>query len=121
MPAESSQGGNRRRPSGQGDRRSPHTYTGPDGVLVFGDQFGHEWFVYDRRSGERRGSRIFGQASRFYRAFISRDGEERRYDLRAEEIIDETAFTLERQLAHATRLAVGTDPCAGPGVSGTGR
>src|SRR5688572_15404712 len=102
MSTESSKGGERRGAGGPGDRRSPHTYTGPDGVLMFGDRYGREWRVYDRRSGERRGSRIFGQASGFYRAFVSDGGEEWRYDLRAEEIIDETAFTLQRQLENAT-------------------
>jgi hypothetical protein len=68
---------------------------------MFGDQFGREWRIYDRRSSERRGSRTFGQASGFYRAFVGPDGEEWRYELRAEEIIDETANTLERQLASA--------------------
>jgi hypothetical protein len=71
---------------------------------MFGDRYGREWRVYDRRSGERRGSRIFGQASGFYRAFVSAGGEEWRYDLRAEEIIDETAVALERQLANATKV-----------------
>ena len=70
---------------------------------MFGDREGREWRVYDRRSGERRGSRIFGQASGFYRAFVNPEGEEWRYELRAEEIIDETAVALERQLASAIR------------------
>jgi len=45
---------------------------------------------------------MFGQPSGFYRAFVSSGGEEWRYELRAEEIIDETAFTLQRQLENAT-------------------
>ena len=103
MPTEPPQGGNRRALDGEGERRSPHTYTGPDGVLMFGDRYGRQWRVYDRRSGERRSSRIFGQASGYYRAFVSLEGEEWRYELRAEEIIDETAVALERQLATAIR------------------
>jgi hypothetical protein len=103
MSTESSKGAERRAVA-DGDRRSPHTYTGPDGVLMFGDQYGRDWRIYDRRSGERRGSRTFGQASGFYRAFVSPDGEEWRYELRAEEIIDETANTLERQLANAKHV-----------------
>ena len=71
---------------------------------MFGDRFGREWRVYDRRSGERRASRTFGQSSGFYRAFINAAGEEWRYELRAEEIIDETAVALERQLASATKV-----------------
>ena len=102
--------GERRAENNAGERRSPHTYTGPDGVLRFGDRHGRVWKVYDRRSGERRASRTFGQSSGFYRAFISTDGEEWRYELRAEEIIDETAVTLERQLANASRAPVNTEP-----------
>lgn len=102
--SQESRDGDRRAPGGEGDRRSPHTYTGPDGVLMFGDRYGREWRVYDRRSGERRASRIFGQASGYYRAFVNARGEEWRYELRAEEIIDETAFALERQLAQAVRV-----------------
>ena len=71
---------------------------------MFGDRYGREWRVYDRRSGERRASRTFGQASGFYRAFVAADGEEWRYELRAEEIIDETAYALDRQLANATKV-----------------
>lgn len=96
-------GFDRRSEHGDSDRRAPITYTSPDGVLIFGDRHGREWRVYDRRSGERRGSRIFGQASGYYRAFVSLEGEEWRYELRAEEVIDETAVALERQLANATR------------------
>ena len=76
---------------------------------MFGDRYGRVWHVYDRRSTERRGSRIFGQASGFYRVFVNDAGEEWRYELRAEEIIDETAVALERQLASATRVQAGTD------------
>ena len=85
------------------DRRSPHTSEGPDGALIFGDRYGTRWTVYDRRSGERRGSRLLGQSSGFDRVFINEAGEEWWYELRAEELIDETAYTLERQLATAVR------------------
>jgi hypothetical protein len=95
--------GERRRTQHQGDRRSPHTSTGPDGTLIFGDRDGGRWHVYDRRAGERRGSRVLGQGSGFDRVFVGDDGEEWYYELRAEELIDETASTLERQLAHAVR------------------
>ena len=98
--------GERRAGNGERERRSPHTYTGPDGVLMFGDRYGREWKVYDRRSGDRRASRTFGQSSGFYRAFVNTEGEELRYELRAEELIDETAVTLERQLANAVPAPV---------------
>jgi hypothetical protein len=99
----------RRRAKPEGDRRSPHTSTAPDGTLIFGDRDGGQWHVYDRRSGDRRGSRILGQASAFDRIFVNEAGEEWLYELRAEELIDETAFTLERQLANAVRRTAG-DP-----------
>jgi hypothetical protein len=88
------------------ERRSPHTAPGPDGSLIFGDRDGRRWQVYDRRSGERRSSGTRGQPSGFDRIFINEAGEEWSYALRADELIDETAFTLERQLA----LAVRRDP-----------
>lgn len=72
---------------------------------MFGDRYGREWQVYDRRSGERRGSRLIGQSSGFDRVFIDEKGEEWWYELRAEELIDETAYTLERQLSLAVRRA----------------
>ena len=93
----------RRSAQASGDRRSPHTSEGPDGALIFGDRHGRRWTVYDRRAGERRGSRLLGQSSGFDRIFVNEAGEEWCYELRAEELIDETAFTLERQLAHAVR------------------
>ena len=98
-PSEESE----RRSTSPHERRSPHTAPGPDGSLIFGDREGGRWQVYDRRSGERRGSYAPGQASGFDRIFINEAGEEWSYALRAEELIDETAFTLERQLARAVR------------------
>lgn len=82
---------------------------GPGGVLLFGDRYGRQWQVYDRRSGERRGSRTIGQSSGFDRIFVDEEGEEWLYELRAEELIDETAHTLERQLAVAVRRAPPAD------------
>ncbi len=104
MPTESSPGGERRGAQSGKDRRSPHTSIGPDGTLIFGDRHGGRWHVYDRRSGDRRGGKTFGDSSQFYRVFVNDAGEEWRYALRAEEIIDDTAFALERQLALAVRV-----------------
>jgi hypothetical protein len=100
--SEPSEEGDRRGGPGS-DRRSPHTSIAPDGTLIFGDQHGRHWQVYDRRSGERRRSRVLGQRSGFDRIFVNEAGEEWSYELLAEEIIDETAFALERQLAGAVR------------------
>ena len=105
--SEPSEEGDRRHVQSGGDRRSPHTSITSDGTLIFGDRHGRHWQVYDRRSGERRGSRVLGQGSGFDRIFVNEEGEEWWYELRAEELIDETAFTLERQLAHAVRRASG--------------
>ena len=105
MP-KSSENGNRRGAQPGAERRAPHTSTGPGGVLLFGDRYGREWQVFDRRSGERRGSRTLGQTSGFDRVFVDEDGEEWWYELRAEELIDETAHTLERQLAVAVHHPV---------------
>ena len=44
---------------------------------------------------------MLGHGSGFDRIFVNEAGEEWSYELLAEEIIDETAFALERQLAHA--------------------
>ena len=104
--SEPSEEGDRRRGPGS-DRRSPHTSIAPDGTLIFGDGRGRHWQVYDRRSGDRRRSRVLGQSSGFDRIFVSEAGEEWSYELLAEEIIDETAFALERQLAHAVRRRSG--------------
>lgn len=95
--------GDRRGASSGGDRRSPHTSTAPDGTLIFGDRYGRRWQVYDRRSGERRASRVPGTPSGFDRVFINDAGEAWYYELRAEELIDETPYTLERQLASASK------------------
>jgi len=105
--SEPSEEGDRRRGPPGSDRRSPHTSIAPDGTLIFGDGRGRHWQVYDRRSGDRRRSRVLGQSSGFDRIFVSEAGEEWSYELLAEEIIDETAFALERQLAHAVRRRSG--------------
>ena len=91
-----------RRAAGEPERRSSHTYIEADGTLIFGDGHGTRWQVYDRRSGERRGSGL--TSSQFYRAFVNESGEEWRYQLAAAELIDETASTLQRQLERAVRV-----------------
>jgi hypothetical protein len=105
--SDTSDEGDRRSGYDVPNRRSPHTAPGPNGTLIFGDRSGRQWHVYDRRSGERRGSRLLGQPAGFDRIFVSEEGEEWCYALRAEELIDETAFTLERQLARAIRRTPG--------------
>jgi hypothetical protein len=92
--------GDRRAPGR--DRRSSHTYIDADGTLVFGDGYGETWRVYDRRSGERRAGLGRGDSG-YYRAFVNSAGEEWRCLLSENEIIDETTFALEGQLARAVR------------------
>lgn len=84
-----------------GDRRTPaHIDRAADGTLVFHDEAGRRWYVYDRRTGERR--RADATATESYRAFVRDDGLELRCSLAPHEFSDKTPATLERQLARAT-------------------
>lgn len=90
--------------SAQGERRERERRTSPgvdralDGTLVFFDNAGNAWYVYDRRAGDRRA------ASRPYRAFVSIDGTERRCELAEPEFsVREPAVLLE-QLTRATQV-----------------
>jgi len=83
-----------------GDRRSsPHTERGVDGTLIFQAETGERWYVYDRRSGERR--RAEPSKSDSYRAFVNEQGVELRVPLEPHEFKDKTPETLQRQLARA--------------------
>ena len=84
-----------------GDRRSAHIERAVDGTLVFHDETGRRWYVYDRRSGERRRSPADEDVS--YRLFVSDEGVELRCELSDHEFRDKTPAALERQLARATR------------------
>jgi hypothetical protein len=84
-----------------GDRRSSaHTEHGVDGTLIFQAETGERWYVYDRRTGERRRpSDSALDAS--YRAFVSAEGLELRVPLDPDEFQDKSPETLQRQLARA--------------------
>jgi hypothetical protein len=83
-----------------GDRRNPaHTERAVDGTLIFHAESGERWYVYDRRSGERRRSEPALPDP--YRVFVNPDGVERRISLAPHEFTDETPEALERQLARA--------------------
>ena len=83
-----------------GDRRNnAHIERGVDGTLIFHAETGERWYVYDRRSGERRRSE--GGSLNDYRAFINQEGVELRVPLEPEEFRDKTPETLSRQLARA--------------------
>lgn len=79
-------------------RRPPHTERGVDGTLIFQAESGERWYVYDRRSGERRRS---GPSDEEYRAFVSEEGVELRVPLEPHEFKDKTPETLQQQLARA--------------------
>ena len=86
-----------------GDRRSPSRVEhGVDGTLILQTEFGERWYVYDRRSGERRRSEPPPPAES-YRSFVNQAGLELRVPLEAEEFQDRTAEGLEKQLARARR------------------
>lgn len=83
-----------------GDRRNvAYTERGVDGTLIFQASSGQRWYVYDRRSGERRRSE--SSADEAYRAFVSQEGVELRVSLEPHEFKDKTPETLEQQLARA--------------------
>jgi hypothetical protein len=83
-----------------GDRRDvAHTERGPDGTLILQAATGERWYVYDRRSGERR--RSASSAEQAYRAFVNQHGVELRVPLEPHEFRDKTPEKLEEQLARA--------------------
>jgi len=84
-----------------GDRRSPaRVQRGADSTLTFQTESGERWYVYDRRSGERRRAEQPAPEEP-YRAFVNQAGLELRIPLEPEEFKDKTAETLEKQLIRA--------------------
>jgi hypothetical protein len=79
-------------------RRSAYTERGVDGTLIFQAESGERWYVYDRRSGERRRSDALPDS---YRAFVNEQGVELRVALEPHEFKDKSPETLQRQLARA--------------------
>ena len=83
-----------------GDRRNPvRTERAADGTLIFQAESGERWYVYDRRSGERRRTELSDAPS--YRAFVNEEGIELRVSLEPQEFADKSAEALQRQLARA--------------------
>lgn len=82
------------------ERRHPTAQRTGDGTLIFRDREGHEWQVFDRRGGDRRG-RVEDGAG--YRAFVNHAGEEWWYRLSPDDVNEDSAPALERQLQAATR------------------
>jgi DNA-binding NtrC family response regulator len=77
--------------SRRGDRRRPAVERAVDGTLLLVDEAGKAWYVYDRRTADRRA----------YRAFVSGDGTEVRAPLSEEEFAAREANALIQQLARA--------------------
>ena len=84
-----------------GDRRTARIERGVDGTLILQTESGERWYVYDRRTGERRRSEQ--PSAEPYRAFVSQEGVELRVPLAPHEFRDRTPQTLERQLARANK------------------
>lgn len=83
-----------------GDRRgASQIERAIDGTLVYHDQAGHRWYVYDRRSGPRRRSDSDEAVS--YRVFVNDAGVELRCLMEPHEFREKTPAALESQLARA--------------------
>ena len=83
-----------------GDRRNPvRIERAADGTLIFQAESGERWYVYDRRSGERRRAEPSGSPA--YRAFVNEEGLELRVPLDPQEFADKSAEALQKQLARA--------------------
>jgi hypothetical protein len=87
------------------ERRRHRTETDADGTLIYHDQAGRRWQVYDRRSGERRqgGRAPAGADAAGDRTFVNDAGERWRVDMVAADFLDDSPAGLEKQLARATR------------------
>lgn len=81
------------------DRRVPVTDVAVDGTLLLVDGQGRTWYVYDRRSRDRRDS------TGPYRAFVSADGVERRAPLSEAEFAVREPGALVEQLARAAQVS----------------
>jgi hypothetical protein len=97
-----------RRQQQRGVRVTPRTDRSDGEALAFVDDHGRRWFVYDRRSferrrGERRGADGPDATSPDVRIFIGEDGERRAYPLQAGEADDVSDASLAGQLRRSTR------------------
>jgi hypothetical protein len=82
-------------PGGGGGRRRPRADVGPNGALLFYDETGQRWHVYDRRKGE-------GERRRASREFVSEAGVVRACDVLDSELGQNSADVLAVQLSRAT-------------------
>jgi hypothetical protein len=81
------------------DRRGPSIAAAPDGAIVYDDDHGRRWLVYDRRGGDRRAAE-----PEAYRVFVSESGEEWRVRLDVNVPHELTPASLAEQLARATPM-----------------
>jgi hypothetical protein len=92
--------------SARGDRRLTDRRQGPivdravDGTLLLLDAQGRPWYVYDRRSKDRR----LADTGQPYRAFVGPDGTEFRAVLGEEEFTAREPQALAAQLARAAQV-----------------
>jgi hypothetical protein len=77
-------------------RRRPHADVGPNGALVFFDESGQRWAVYDRRGKDRRNAQ---------REFVSEAGVSRLCDVLDSEVGATSVDILAAQLSRATASA----------------
>jgi CheY-like chemotaxis protein len=87
------------------DRRRTRAETDSDGTLVYHDQNGRRWRVYDRRGSDRRQNAVTpgNPVEGGHRTFVNEAGETWRVDLAATDFADQSPTALERQLGRATR------------------
>jgi hypothetical protein len=83
-----------------GDRRGPAIDHAIDGTLLFTDDHGRAWYVYDRRGGDRR----VASAEPPYRSFVDAQGTELRAPLSESEFSRREPEALMMQLARAAQV-----------------
>ena len=105
-------GGDRRREQ-RGPRAAPRAAHPVDDALVFVDNVGQRWFVYDRRGADRRraerrrpeaAERNDPASAQDVRLFVREDGERRSYELAEGEATDLSPESLARQLSLSIRV-----------------
>lgn len=88
-----------------GDRRHAAVSVRPDGSMIYDDEAGGRWYVYDRRGRDRRGGGESTEAEFDVRIFTSETGEEWHVSLVPGEPLEVTAAVLAEQLKRASPVA----------------
>lgn len=89
------------RTRGGSDRRHAAVSVRSDGSIVYDDDSGHRWFVYDRRGRDRRGGGEATGGDSDFRVFVSETGEEWHVPLLSGEPLELTVTALAEQLKRA--------------------